>query len=81
MNGVASTRLITLLVTNAIKLAGVYVAVHEIVSQATPRALELGVAVFMMTGAQVTEEAILNLAGKMFGGKEGKDPPSKSQGP
>jgi hypothetical protein len=58
---------LTLLVTNAIKLGGLWIAVHEIATQAQPRLTVLAVALFMMSGAQASEEAVLKLAGRVFG--------------
>lgn len=57
----------TLIVTNLIKLAGLVLAVDEVLVQPQPRALVLGVAAFMMAGAQFSEEAVLLALGRFFG--------------
>lgn len=59
-------RLVALLVTNAIKVGGLYVAIKT-VSEPTPSAITIGLAAFMMAGAQISEETILGLVGRMFG--------------
>jgi hypothetical protein len=59
--------LIPLLVTNIIKIGGLYVALRT-ATQPTPNVIEIGLAAFMMAGAELSENAILNLAGRMFGG-------------
>jgi hypothetical protein len=59
--------LFALLVSNAIKLGGLYVAVRA-VSEPNPNAVAIGLAAFMMAGAQVSEDTVLRLVGRMFGG-------------
>jgi hypothetical protein len=59
-------RLIALLVSNAIKLGGLYVALKT-VSGPAPSAVTIGLAAFMMAGAQISEDTILNLVDRMFG--------------
>ena len=59
--------IVTLCVTNAIKLVGLYVMVHEVATQPQPRLVEIAAALFMMTGAEVSEEAIVKLVNRMFG--------------
>lgn len=75
-------RRLTLLVTNAIKLGGLALAMNEVFSRPDPRALELIAAMFMMAGAQISEEVLLGIASKFFGlerrsrkedGKEGQE--------
>lgn len=62
------TRIITLIVTNTIKLAGLYVGVHEIaVHSASPNAVVLAYSAFMMAGAQFSETTVLNLTERFFG--------------
>jgi signal transduction histidine kinase len=57
----------TLLVSNAIKLGGLYIAVRTAVTEPTPNVVLIAAAMFMMTGAQVTEDQILKAIGRMFG--------------
>jgi hypothetical protein len=57
----------TLLVSNVIKLGGLYIAIHTAVTQPTPNVVLIGAAMFMMTGAQITEEQILKAISRMFG--------------
>lgn len=71
---VQASQLIALLVTNAIKLGGLYVAIHTAATEANPNVVLIGAAAFMMAGAQVTEEQILKLIGRMFGGGAPKPP-------
>lgn len=71
-----SGRLVALLVTNAIKVGGLYVAVKT-ASETTPNAITIGLAAFMMAGAQVSEETILGLVGRMFGGSHQQEGPRK----
>lgn len=63
-------RLLTLLVTNAIKLGGLYLALRTAITEPQPNVVQIGEACFMMAGAQVTEDAILRLVGRMFGAHE-----------
>lgn len=69
----AVSRFVALVVTNIIKLAGVYVGVHEIaVHSAGPNALVLGYSALMLAGGQLSETTILALIGRFFGvGKTG----------
>lgn len=64
-------RFFTLAVTNCIKIGGLYLAVRAGVTEPNPSPLQIVEACFMMAGAQVTEDAILNLVGRMFGSHEG----------
>jgi hypothetical protein len=73
----AAYEIVALCVTNLIKLGGLFLAIHEVLTQVQPRLAEIGVALFMMTGAQVSEEAVLKLAGRMFGMPESKPPEDK----
>ena len=58
---------LTLLVTNAIKIGGLVAAMHEIFSHsAEPRLTVMGLAGFMMAGAQFSEELVLRLWSRMF---------------
>lgn len=59
-------RLFALLVTNAIKIGGLYVALKT-AAEPAPSAIIIGLAAFMMAGAQVSEESILKLVERMFG--------------
>lgn len=65
------SRVITLAVTNAMKLAGVYVGLRAAL-QPTPNAVVLAFAGFMMAGAQVSESAVLGVIDRMFGSRNGK---------
>lgn len=75
-------RALTLTVTNLVKLGGLGIALHEAFGPAQPRVVEIALAAFMMAGAQVSEEAILNLVQRMFGTyshtSEHSPPPSNS---
>jgi hypothetical protein len=64
-SAVAVSRGATLVITNATKLAGVVVGVHEAFT--TKDALTLGLAGFMMTGAQVSERIFLAFLDRFFG--------------
>jgi hypothetical protein len=55
-----------LVVTNAIKIAGLYVGVHEAL-QDTPDSKVLVFAAFMMAGAQISEEVLMTFLGSFFG--------------
>lgn len=63
-----AARLLALLVTNCIKLGGLYLAIRAAVTEANPSVVQIGEACFMMAGAQVTEDAVLKLVTRMFGG-------------
>lgn len=63
-------RFLTLLVTNCIKLGGVYLVLRAVVTEAQPSVVQMTVACFMMTGAQVSEDVVLRLVGRMFGAHE-----------
>jgi hypothetical protein len=67
----------TLIVTNVIKLSGLGIALHEVFWRSYPRTLELVLAAFMMAGAQISEELILRLAARFFGGGD-SEPPKKA---
>ena len=60
-------RVLTLLVSNAIKLGGLYITVHEIATQPQPRLSVIAVALFMMSGAEVSEDTVITLVSRMFG--------------
>lgn len=60
------TRFVTLVVTNVIKLAGLYVGVHGAV-QPTPNAVVLAYSAFMMAGAQLSETTIMAVIDRFFG--------------
>jgi hypothetical protein len=66
------SRVVTLVVTNVTKLAGLYVGVHEIGTHSgSPNAVVLAYSAFMMAGAQLSETTILALIEKFFGMKGG----------
>lgn len=67
------TRVVTLAVTNVIKLAGLYIGVREITVNQSTDAAVLALSAFMMAGAQLSETAVLGLADRMFGPRNGKD--------
>lgn len=60
-------RRLALVVTNAIKISGLVLALNEVFGQPSPRTVELLVAAFMMTGAQISEEVVLGMASRFFG--------------
>jgi hypothetical protein len=65
----ALSKVITLVVTNAIKLGGLYVGVKA----GTRAPAELGVmgwSAFAMAGAQVSETFVLSALDRFFGGKK-----------
>jgi hypothetical protein len=57
----------TLIVTNVIKLAGLVVAINELVLRSQLRPLSAGIAVFMMAGAQVSESVLLAAIDRFLG--------------
>lgn len=57
----------TLIVTNVIKLAGLVVAINELVLRSDLRPLSAGIAVFMMAGAQVSESVLLAAIDRFLG--------------
>lgn len=63
---VMAGRAIGLLITNAIKVGGLYLALKT-AAEPAPNALVVGLVAFMMAGAQVSEDTILRLVGRMFG--------------
>lgn len=73
---------LTLIVTNAVKLTGIAIAIHEAFTKSNPSATILALAAFMMAGAQISEDAILRMISHMFGGA-GESPPQtpQSKGP
>ena len=73
-------RRLTLLITNAIKLGGLVVALNEAVGHDQPRALVIGLAAFMMAGAQVSEEAFLGIVQRIFGAHGTHDGSESSDG-
>jgi hypothetical protein len=54
-----------LIVTNAIKLGGLVIVFIE-VSKPAPSAIFLALSAFMMAGAQISEDTVLNLVKGMF---------------
>lgn len=66
------SRALTLVVTNLIKIAGLYVGVRSAI-QPSPNAVVLAFAAFMMAGAQLSETTILALITRFFGIKQ--EPP------
>lgn len=65
------SRFVTLVVTNIIKIAGLYVGLRA-AFQPTPSAVVLAYSAFMMAGAQLSETTLLALIERFFGvkGKE-----------
>jgi hypothetical protein len=58
----------TLVVTNLTKVAGLVIAINElIVRQGDPRTAAMALAAFMMTGAQVSERILLGAIDRFFG--------------
>lgn len=55
-----------LLVTNITKLAGLGLALNEVFIQAHPRTLEILLSAFMMAGAQISEDTVMSLWGRIF---------------
>lgn len=70
----AIARTITLVITNVTKLAGLYVGLRA-ATAATPNAVVLAFAAFMMSGAQISEHVVIGLLETLFGAtshEEGK---------
>jgi hypothetical protein len=64
----ALSRTITLIVTNTVKLGGLYVGIHELaVHSASPNALVLAYSAFLVAGGQLSETTILSFIGRFFG--------------
>lgn len=62
-------RRLTLIITNLIKLAGLVIAVVEVVRNPDhPPFVALALSAFMMAGAQFSEETLIGIAERMFGG-------------
>lgn len=59
--------IIGLTVTNITKLVGLWLAIHTI-QQPNPSFLVLAAEMFMLTGAQATEEQVLKFLARVFGG-------------
>ena len=66
MNLESLSRFVTLVVTNATKIAGLYVGVRAALMP-TPSAVVLAFSAFMMAGAQLSESTILALIDRFFG--------------
>jgi hypothetical protein len=62
----ATTRVVTLVVTNVIKLAGLYVGVRA-ATKVPVEAITMGWSAFAMAGAQLSETTILLLIERFFG--------------
>lgn len=60
-------RAITLAVTNATKLSGLVVALHEMLIRPTARPVAVAAAAFMMAGAQFSERAALAILDRLMG--------------
>lgn len=66
------TRVVTLVVTNTSKIAGIYVGVHEIaIHSAAPNALVLAYSTLLMAGGQFSETLIIGFIERFFGLKGG----------
>jgi hypothetical protein len=64
------SRTLTLIVTNTIKLGGLYVGVRElVVHSASPNTLVLAYSAFLVAGGQLSETTILSFLGRFFGVK------------
>jgi hypothetical protein len=63
------SRFVTLVVTNLIKLAGLFIGVRAGLMP-TPSAVVLAFSAFMMAGAQLSETTILAMIERFFGTKE-----------
>lgn len=62
------TRITALVVTNTIKLAGLYVGVHELfVHSDHPNAIVLAYSAFLVAGGQLSETTIMGFIDKFFG--------------
>lgn len=66
---------LTLIVTNAIKLGGLTLAIHEVLFHATLRPAVLAEAAFMMAGARFSEHVVLAVMDRLLGREP--DPPRK----
>lgn len=64
------------MVTNAIKLSGLILAVHEVLFHATLRPVVLGEAAFMMAGARFSEQVLLAVMDRLLG----QSPPPPKNG-
>ena len=71
---------LALLVTNAVKVTGIVIAIQDVFSKPDPNAAVLGLAAFMMAGAQISEDTVLRLVSRMFG-PPGETPEHKKDGP
>lgn len=67
---------LALVVTNLIKVAGLILAIKAAFSKTQPPALEFALAAFMMAGAQLSEQAIMALLGKLFAPATPPDAPT-----
>jgi hypothetical protein len=64
------SKIITLIVTNVIKVAGLYIGVRTFAhSPDHPDAIALAYSAFMMAGAQVSETAVIRFIERFFGVK------------
>lgn len=70
-------RLLTLLVSNAIKIVGVWVGLKA-ATAARPDAVVLAFAAFMMAGAQFSENMVLGIVDRMFGKSQPPEPDKPS---
>lgn len=70
---------LTLLITNVIKVSGLGIAIHEVFWLPQPRTLELVLSAFMMAGAQVSEELLLQLAGRFLGSDDTEQKPKEKE--
>jgi hypothetical protein len=60
--------------TNLIKLAGLAIAVNELVLRTEPRSIGLAVAAFMMAGAQISEEVLVGFIDNFLGRGKAPEP-------
>lgn len=67
---------LTLVVSNGIKVGGLFVALKAI-SHPPPDSIELALSAFMMSGAQVSEKAVLRMISGFLGREEAKKPDHK----
>lgn len=69
------SRLLTVLLTNATKIAGLYVGVRAAVAP-TPNAVVLAFSAFLIAGGQLSEGALLGVIERFFAvSQQGKSPP------
>ena len=65
-----TSRAVTLVTTNVIKLSGLGVALNELFLRPSARTSVIALAAFMMAGAQLSEQAVLAALDRLLGHPE-----------